>query len=163
MSAHLQPDREAITIFVNALFRYADEGGFVSLRAFRDDRDGTWRRDRWPVKKLNGAGLGIIIDAAVAFAAECANATERVVFAPPIVTLKNASEAAEKDVSNGVALSVECDADAAAARVLLEGLLGPATIVAASGGEWVNPDTGEVSPRLHLHWRLQEPTREPGD
>ena len=29
----------------------------------------------------------------------------------------------------------------------------------ASGGEWANPDTGEIEPKLHLHWRLQKPAR----
>ena len=164
MSApHLEPDRDAITAFVDALFRYADEGGFVSLRAFRDDRSETWRADRWPVKKLTGGGLGPVIDAAAAFAGECANATEQVVFAPPIVTLKNARGAAQEDIANGVALSVDCDANPAAARELLEGILGPATVAVATGGEWICPGTGEVLPRVHLHWRLQEPTREAED
>ena len=163
MTAPFEADREAITAFVDALFRYADEGGFVTLRAFRDDCDGTWRPERWPVRKLNGAGFGPVINAAVSFAGECANAPERVVFAPPVVTLKTATSAAEQNIANGVALSVECDSDAAAARELLERLLGPATVVVASGGEWTDPQTGEVSPRLHLHWRLQEPTREAGD
>src|SRR4051812_1837453 len=87
MSALLEADREAIAAFVDALFRYADDGGYVTMRAFRDDRDGTWRADRWPVRKLNGAGLSSIIDAAISFAGECANAAEPVVFAPPVVTL----------------------------------------------------------------------------
>jgi Protein of unknown function (DUF3987) len=32
-------------------------------------------------------------------------------------------------------------------------------VVVASGGEWVNPETGEVERKVHLHWRLAEPTR----
>ena len=31
------------------------------------------------------------------------------------------------------------------------------------GGEWTDPETGEVFPKLHLHWRLSEPTREAAD
>ena len=30
-----------------------------------------------------------------------------------------------------------------------------------SGGEWDNPETGEVEPKLHLHWRLKAPARTP--
>ena len=30
-------------------------------------------------------------------------------------------------------------------------------MVVASGGEWIAPD-GEVEPKLHLHWRLKQPT-----
>jgi hypothetical protein len=70
----LEANREDIAAFVNALFRYADEGSFITLRAFRDDSNGTWRPERWPVRKLNGAGLDPIIEAAVAFANECARA-----------------------------------------------------------------------------------------
>ena len=26
-----------------------------------------------------------------------------------------------------------------------------------SGGEWINPETGEIEPKVHLHWRLKKP------
>ena len=39
----------------------------------------------------------------------------------------------------------------------LEALLGTATAVVASGGEWINPETGEIEPKVHLHWRLKKP------
>ena len=29
------------------------------------------------------------------------------------------------------------------------------TAVVASGGEWINPETGEIEPKVHLHWRLK--------
>ena len=45
-----------------------------------------------------------------------------------------------------------------AARSTLEALLGPATAVVESGGEWTNPATGEIQPKVHLHWRLKKPT-----
>src|SRR5262249_22593195 len=82
---------------------------------------------------------------------------------PPVATLNNAVTATEKDIANGIALSVECDQAPSKARELLEQLLGRATAVVASGGEWTCPASGEVEPRLHLHWRLQEPTREHGN
>ena len=31
----------------------------------------------------------------------------------------------------------------------------------ASGGLWLNPETGELEPKLHAHWRLAEPTQTP--
>ena len=61
----------------------------------------------------------------------------------------------------GVALSVECDQSPLEARQTLEALLGPATVVVASGGEWTNPKTAEIEPKLHLHWRLNKPTATP--
>jgi hypothetical protein len=39
-------------------------------------------------------------------------------------------------------------------------LLGPATLVVRSGGSWIDDQSGEVQDKLHLHWRLTEPTRD---
>ncbi len=151
-------DRDMIADFIDALFRYADEGTYVQLRAFVDSSNGgTW--GNCPAVKMNGVGPSELIDTAAHYAQRCANAAEPVVFCPPIVTLKNAITAAEKDVANGIALSVECDQAPSKACALLEFLLGPATIVVKSGGEWTCPVTGVVEAKLHLHWRLQEPTR----
>jgi hypothetical protein len=33
----------------------------------------------------------------------------------------------------------------------------------ASGGQWTDPETGEIQDKLHLHWRLTEPTRDAAD
>ncbi|MBI3441833.1 MAG: hypothetical protein HY052_08565 [Proteobacteria bacterium] len=85
------------------------------------------------------------------------------VFCPPIATFSDSKKADEKSLVNGLALSVECDQHAAVAREKLEALLGPATVVVASGGKWTNPATGEIEDKLHLHWRLTEPTRTPED
>jgi P4 family phage/plasmid primase-like protien len=153
-------DRTAIETFVSALFRYADEGGVCQLRAFRDDINDTWRPDLWRAIKLNGTGFGPLIDAAAQLAQQCADATERVVFAPPVVCLNSETKAAEKNIANGLVVVVECDKNPSAARAFLEGLLGPPTLIVASGGTWTDPISGEVEARLHLYWRLQEPTRE---
>lgn len=156
----LRPNRADLSRFVDSLFRYADNGGYVQLRAFRDDTDGTWNVQQWPVIKVNGEGLEHLIDAAEDFASSCATAAEKVVFAAPIATFKGAGAAAEKDIFNGLALSVECDQRALEARQQLESVLGPPTVIIESGGMWVDAQTGEVSPKLHLHWRLTEPTRD---
>ena len=41
----------------------------------------------------------------------------------------------------------------------MAGILGLATIVVESGGLWVDTATGELQPKLHLYFRLKEPTR----
>ena len=60
MSAQLEPDRDQMERFVNALFMHAGEGGTVSLRAFFDDELAKKRKERAykirPVR-LNGDGL----------------------------------------------------------------------------------------------------------
>jgi hypothetical protein len=55
---------------------------------------------------------------------------------------------------------VECDTAPGRARGELEALLGPATVVVASGGTYHNPVSGELEQKLHLHWRLATPTRD---
>jgi hypothetical protein len=39
----------------------------------------------------------------------------------------------------------------------LQAILGPATAAVHSGGEWADPETGEVQSEVHLHWRLDVP------
>ena len=42
----------------------------------------------------------------------------------------------------------------------MQELLGPPTLVVESGGEWTNPETGEIEPKLHIHYRLKVPARD---
>jgi hypothetical protein len=151
-------DRSQIERFVNALFRYADPDTVVSLRAFRDGASGS----PFAINtQAIGHDLSGLIDVAYRLATRCANASDPIVFCPPVATfVANAKDATEASIGNGMALSIECDQRPAEARSGLEALLGPATVVVASGGEWPNPETGELEPKLHLHWRLSEPTRD---
>ncbi len=48
--------------------------------------------------------------------------------------------------------------DPTAALERLQAVLGPATLVVASGGVLKDPGTGTVRPKLHAHWRLSRPT-----
>src|SRR5262249_40730216 len=59
--------------------------------------------------------------------------------------------------------SVECDNGPYAALKKLTGILGKPTALVASGGTWKNPQSGRLEYKLHLHWRLVEPTRDPAD
>lgn len=157
MSGHLTADRTQLERFVSALFTHADEGGFVSMRSFEHERG------KPPVEiravQINGQGLAPVIAQATGAANRAARHATPAVFAPPICTFTSSARAAEADVLNGVALSLECDEQPERARQRLEGLLGPATVVVASGGEWADPETGELQGRLHCHWRLAEATR----
>ncbi|WP_237214207.1 DUF3987 domain-containing protein [Falsiroseomonas oryziterrae] len=154
----LHADADAIGSFVGALFRYADPDTFASLRAFHDRGNAVFRIAPHRI----GDSLDGLTAVAIGLATEAANAAHPVVFCPPVATFATDASAKEADLANGLALSVECDAAPRAARARLETLLGPATVVVASGGECVNGETGEAEPKLHLHWRLTEPTRDPG-
>ena len=152
-------DRAEIGLFVNAMFVHADEGTLVSLRTFSHNAGDP------PVDirgvEINCAGLAPLAQIAFGRARRAARHPEPTVFAPPVATFNNATRAREVDLANGLVLSVEIDADAKAGLALLRGIVGPPTVVVASGGEWTDPDTGEAQPKLHAHWRLAEPTRAP--
>ena len=148
-------DRAQLAAFFDATFRYADEGTFVSLRAFFDDREGVFGISGYPIPAEPAELLATI----EAFANRCASAPAHVVFCPPLATFRDGTVADERSLVNGLALSVECDKLPAEARIKLESLLGYATVAVASGGEWIDPETGDVQDKLHLHWRLSEPTR----
>lgn len=152
----LEADAIALDQFIQLLFRYADERTFVSWRAFPDDAD-------------KGAPIFIqssiviedhsaLAEAATYWATMAAQAARPAVFCPPIATFTSAKRARELDLANGLALSVECDTHPQRARELLERLLGPATVVVASGGVWTDPESQQPHEKLHLHWRLVEPT-----
>ncbi len=155
--AHMLVDADQIAIFVNAMLRYASPGQTISLRSFVE---GTTKPHRISAFGLDQASLQALVLAAVAEAQSAANADKPVVFCPPIAGFVNETQpwrAREQDLNEAFALSVECDAEPGEARKTLERLLGRATVVVASGGEWIDPVSGEVEPKLHLHWRLNEP------
>ena len=154
--AGLRPDREQLAQFIGAMFRHADEGGFISLRCFHE-----MERKAAPIiasAQLNG-DPGKLVDEAAHMAQVAINQVAPWMFAPPIATFSISRKAREADLACGLALSVEADHDPVRARQRLEFLLGPATVVVASGGQWTDPATGEVQDKLHLHWRLREPAR----
>ena len=125
-------DRAEIEKFVRALFRYADPGTFVQLRAFAGDKP--WKISAWRAVPINDREA--VIDAAVCLAQQCADAVEKVTFCPPVATFIDASSAATRNLANGLVLLVECDSAAQAARETLELILGPATVVVESGGRY---------------------------
>jgi hypothetical protein len=157
----MAPDRAAIADFAGSLFPYADEGGVVSVRAFFDDEEAK-RKGARPFSvesfRLNGSGLDPLIDVVFRTAQKAAQAERPVVVAPPIVTLEGRG-AGEKNLREGLVLSVELDRNPEHGLAVLRGCLGPPTVVVASGGAWTDPATGEVVDKLHCHWRLNEPTR----
>ena len=65
--------------------------------------------------------------------------------------------AAEDDLYKGLVLSVECDKHPDDARAKLEEIIGTATAIVRSGGQWVDPADGLPQDKLHLHWRLAKP------
>jgi len=153
----LIPDRDALVGFVDVMFRNARRDGFVSFRVFVDNG-----KNKRPVL-IQALRLDDyeFVPLMLIRAQQAANWYEPAVFCPPVATFKDHRDAKADNIREGVALSTECDQTPAAARATLEALLGPATVVVESGGEWINGETGEIEPKLHLHWRLKKPAATP--
>jgi len=150
-------DLNEITVFVQTLFRYAESRTWVSLRSF-DQFNRAVPPSLLRGVQINGTLDGIIKEATIA-AEETAQYDAPSVFCPPIATFTDPWKATTAHLANGLSLSVELDeADPNKAQTLLEGVLGPVTIVVRSGSDWIDPVTGEVHAKVHLHWRLTEPT-----
>ena len=145
----LEADRAELARFVDATFRYADEGTHAALRTFAEGSSEVLDSVR---VRLNGAGLDTLVDHAVRQATKAANTRCPAVFAPPVATFIG-DRARERDLANGLVLTVEADKAPAIARRNLTFVLGPPTVVVASGGVWIDPESGEVEKKLHLHWR----------
>ncbi len=142
-------------MFCDALLRHVGNDGYFSVRAFvEDDSCKSFRISPTPLK----GGLKFLLDVIEDDARRAAQFPKPVVFCPPLCTFAKKDQAREQDILEGVALSVECDAHPQQARQILEGLLGPATVVVKSGGRWSNGN-GIAEDKLHLHWRLARPAQ----
>ncbi len=147
-------------VFADAVFRYADPDSRIALRVFphQKGQPPSWTTD------VRAGDAAAIVDAATRGARFAATATEPSVFSPAIATFAKPGTARSVDVANGLALVLDLDeGNTWAALARIERLIGRATVVVRSGGECIDPATGEVLPRLHAYWRLSEPTRTEAD
>ena len=80
--SRLLVDHEEIARFVPAIFRHASDGQRIAIRSYYEDREKTHRTESVVV---NGAGLEPVIRKAVQVAQAAADASEPIVFCPPLV------------------------------------------------------------------------------
>jgi len=154
MSAGFEPDRDQIHAFVIALFRHATPDSYVSLRSF----DAVGSKARIRGVQLGG-GFNAVIDAAVEVARSAALPTQPAVFCPPVATFNDPIRARGIDLVDGLVVTAELDVgNILAKRARLEATLGPPTVALISGGISTDPETGELHDKMHLHWRLAQPT-----
>ncbi len=157
-SAKLLPDHEILTAFFEALFRHADRDGFINLRSFMHKVKETDKEEAFFIE-----GVALSAPHLMARVADRATHTAQfskpAVFAPPVCTFATPKSAAASNLANGLVIMAECDARPSQAHADLVPILGEPTLAVASGGRWVDPDTGELEDKLHLYWRLAAPTR----
>jgi hypothetical protein len=152
----LLPDEQALAHFSAVVFKHADPRGFVSVRAFP-------HRDNTPAIFIDPITLGHpqFLEVVHERARQAATHREPAVFCPPVATFKSAKSATEENVLEGVTLAAELDESPNTARAKLVEWLGEPTLAMRSGGQWTDPETGEIEPKIHMHWRLGVPARTP--
>ena len=147
----LEANTAELETFFHTLFCNAT-GGYISLRGFHLEGGIAFNAEGYLFDNPS------LLSAASRLATH-ATSLPGVVFCSPTATFKESNKARDMDVFNGIALSVDLDeTHPQHARELLETILGPPTIVIASGGKWQQPETGDYFSKLHLHWRLVHPT-----
>ena len=152
----LIPWSDELLRFSEIMFKHADRRGRVEFRAFGDDGN---RKAKALVVSTSWLDDIEFVPLMMSAAQQAANFPTAAVFATPVCTFKPGKGAKADDLLEGLAISVECDEAPEAAKEKLQALLGPATVVTHSGGEWVDPTTGEVQPKAHIHYRLKVPAR----
>ena len=95
----LEPDRDQLEIFVDALFRRAGDKGFVAVRSFYEGADKPFRLS---TANLSG-GLRFLIEVAEDNARRAAQNPAPVVFCPPLAVFGNKDHAREQDLLEGLA------------------------------------------------------------
>lgn len=149
-------DKKELKVFFRALFKKAKDG-YISLRGFKDDKTLVFKPESYLFNDSQ------ILTSSVRLVNLTAT-IPKAVFCTPIATFKTRDKATEEMIANGIAISVDFDdVDPHKSRDLLEGILGPATLVITSGGQWQDNQTCDLKPKLHMHWRLTNPTTTPED
>ena len=87
----LEPDRDQIELFTDAVFRHAGAAGFVSVRSFFEADDKPFRLSSAPLS----SGLRFLIEVAEDDARRAAQFPKPVVFCPPLAVFSNKDRARE--------------------------------------------------------------------
>lgn len=154
----LTADEQQIRRFVNVLFKRCvlpgglPFGGRFTFRAFQHSDDTPVLHDEW--EPLAGKPIARAAQLATKIARR--PAVKAAVFAPPVCLFDETGRAGAANVFACPVIMVDLDASPLIGRRSLEELLGPATLVVASGGRWTGPD-GNTEDKLHLYWRLSSP------
>ena len=144
-------DRSELERFVRTVFAHAAPHSEIDLRAFYDAKAtrNAFRRKRVPWD------LARVVDEAATIINDAAATSEGVVFCPPVCTFKSGTkQARENDVLQGVAISIELDREPSAALKKAVSVIGPPSLVVASGGTWHDEVFDEDQDKLHAYWVL---------
>lgn len=154
----ISADSGEIRRFVHSLFKRCVDGngrpigGRIALRAFTNEKGNAPVLTTW--EPLSGSPVMRATEAATLVARRPQD--QAAVFAPPVCIFNEDGRAREADVLAAPAIVADLDADPTQGLAALRAVLGPPTVVVASGGVWVGPDSTKHD-KLHVYWRLARP------
>lgn len=144
-------DRGAIQTYLDAVFKRCPPG-WLAIRAF-DQHDRSLPPAIAKGFRFDPAQINTLANAIGAEADHAAGLARATCFAPPPAIFDTKDNARGDNILAAPAIVVDLDGgDPARGLDLLEGILGPATIVLFSGGV-----TERGNPKLHSYWRLAKP------
>lgn len=150
-----QVNRAQIAKYLELIFPHCGDG-HLAIRGFYGTRG-----KRPPIitsvpLKAGLANLGDIIDRCEAMAMQAAQSLDPINLAPPACLFQTPVRACQANILWAPTIAVDIDeglsGDPAAGVVAIEAVIGPATVVVASGGR-----TAAGHDKLHAHWRLTAP------
>jgi hypothetical protein len=151
-------NKQEMTRFIRLMFGKVKPIGGIKLSAFLENKDEDPKDSGKHVwVHLHKDGLDGLIKKATELAYQSANDDPPRVFCPPPAIFRKGLGATMAGLQTCPALFVDCDAHPAAAQQTLEALLGAASIVVHSGGEWLDEETCGIEAKRHLYWLLREP------
>jgi hypothetical protein len=152
-------DQITLSQFINTIFLHATNG-YVQFRMFIDGQ----HKDPWAMhgrQRQSQTGSYYTIGQ-LPSPAKRRYQTIRSISAHPLHAHRP-KKARIEDTCEGVAIMVECDHQPVLSQQVLVYVLGTPTLVIKSGGVWIDPETQEQQDKVHLYWRLAQPTRETAD
>jgi hypothetical protein len=160
-ASKLQADAGAIETFANALFRHATPGTYIHYRGFDEhNADAKIAVFEYAIIPPDG-DLRQIAALAARLATLAARFSPPSNFCPPIATFSDPKKGKAEHLADGLAIQVDLDKRPQAGRDRLVAVLGPPTVIVATGGTWIDPETNVVEDKVHAYWRLKRPARTP--
>ena len=151
----VQPDPSQAAEFFSRVFRHAPSGGYYSFRSFPHVHGRPVERIKGVRFENTASGIAKLVEVAGQEIRRAAKHPVGIVLAPPIALFADANRAREVDLVCAPALAIDCDTRPEEGAQKIQGLLGTATLIVASGGVWKEGD--KVQQKVHIIYRLREP------
>ncbi len=153
-------DAAMICEFLAAIIPYNDGEGRMSARGFRENDVQSHKPaflKSFAIDDFTKLAAGV-----EGYARKAAHDPVPTMLAMPLCSFRHEWMADEEHLHEAFALTAEIDGDGPSAVEKFTAILGSRpTVVVESGGLYIDPKTGVLKPKMHVHYRLSEPAGDP--